>query len=743
MRLAARTVLTPSLDAVKMDDRKRPAGQDDTAPPPKRQALSVNGAKSHQDDVPWKDDIEAYQKDAILRQMREYKREKNTIEAELRKMEERAKDHDDHLRVIDTWFEQLLDEIRVLVGEKLPDSDSSKQRLQPPVTVSATSNDINIGSSSIPTTLFFEDSEAFSKHLASRREKILAALSDLFGKFPPSTPEVSDLNQRLGKVLAREKQLIADLQKVNSEKEHTSDRLDTATLRYMLAEKKLDRLKSIQVQKLERQAQGGNVAVKEESSSVSNGAEAVGSANGVINEELETARDAAMAEAAKRKEQLEQLEQENKKLTAELSSLNVKLAGLSDDDYAKTELFKVLKSQHEDVIKRINHLEATNIQLREEAKKLQAERTEYRIKVDDEARATISESEGNVARAEADLARIRSHRDELLTEVSTLKAILQDNTVSRTETKELVSACESRISALESECERLRLQLAENAPGAGDQAADLENMTPDQLKNRIATLENQHRLLNNELPAMEAAWKKAQAVAGRKIAEISTWEENVGRANADKAKADQKYFAAMKAKETLAEQNRVLRVQANKSTEIVTQLKEAEAHSRSLVDKLEKQCAEMRAQMEELSIQHRTLQQKLKEMEIASEGHANQVSELKKVVEAKDAAYLASKHSQRESETERDKLAAQVHGLEKQCQHWKKKSAGNQSEDAAMMQSMLQCQVCKTNFKDTVIKTCGHVFCDKCVQDRLINRARKCPHCGKAFGNNDTMRIHL
>jgi E3 ubiquitin-protein ligase BRE1 len=58
MRLEARTVAAPSLDAVKMEDRKRPIA-DDSAPPAKRQALTVNGARSHPDaDLPWKDDIE-------------------------------------------------------------------------------------------------------------------------------------------------------------------------------------------------------------------------------------------------------------------------------------------------------------------------------------------------------------------------------------------------------------------------------------------------------------------------------------------------------------------------------------------------------------------------------------------------------------------------------------------------------------------------------------------------------------
>jgi hypothetical protein len=59
MRLAARTVVTPSLDVVKMEERKRPVGSDDSAPPAKRQALAVNGARSHPDaDLPFKDDIE-------------------------------------------------------------------------------------------------------------------------------------------------------------------------------------------------------------------------------------------------------------------------------------------------------------------------------------------------------------------------------------------------------------------------------------------------------------------------------------------------------------------------------------------------------------------------------------------------------------------------------------------------------------------------------------------------------------
>ncbi|PSN71178.1 BRE1-domain-containing protein [Corynespora cassiicola Philippines] len=728
-----------------MEDRKRPSGADDNGPPAKRQAVTVNGAKSHPDaDLPWKDDIE---KDAILRQMREYKREKSTIETQLHDAEKRSQYHDDHLRTIDSWFEQLVDEIRILSGELLPptqDEGKSPSFLTMILRENPLTFPLGVGSTrSLPSALFFADGENFRKHLADRKDKILSALSGLFAKYPPSSPDVNHLQQRISTLLANEKEHVAELQRVMTEKDQMSDRLDMATHRYMVAEKRLDRMKSQQVQKLEKQAMANTV--KEEPASSSNGAEPVNgtAAPGTINEEVETARDQAIAEATKRKGQLEELQAENKKLTEEVTALNVKLSGLSDDDYAKTDLFKALKSQHEDVIKRINNLEATNIQLREEAQKYQAERTAYRIKVDEEARATISESESAVAQAEANLARIRNNRDELLAKVNVLENSQNNADLSKEQTKELVNACESRIASLESECERLRLQIAENQTSEEQQTSELNSLTPDQLRSKVSTLETQYKLLSNELPAMEAAWKKAQAVANKKIADIASWEDNISRANADKAKADQKFFAAMKAKETLEQQLRVLRAQAAKSTEIVAQLKEADSLSRSLVEKAEKQCAEMRAQMEELSIQHRALQQKFSESTITSQGYAAQLTELKKVLETKDASCLAAKHAQRDSEAERDKLAAQVKGLEKQVNIWKEKSFGNQSQDSALMQTMLQCQICKSEMKDTVIKTCGHLFCSNCVQDRLTNRARKCPNCAKAFGTNDIMRVHF
>jgi E3 ubiquitin-protein ligase BRE1 len=59
------------------------------------------------------------------------------------------------------------------------------------------------------------------------------------------------------------------------------------------------------------------------------------------------------------------------------------------------------------------------------------------------------------------------------------------------------------------------------------------------------------------------------------------------------------------------------------------------------------------------------------------------------------------------------------------------------------MQKLATCSVCQNNFKDTVLKTCGHIFCRVCIDDRIANRMRKCPNCSKAFDRVDFMSVHL
>ncbi|PGH03259.1 hypothetical protein AJ80_08725 [Polytolypa hystricis UAMH7299] len=709
---------------VKMEDRKRPASYDsnESAPPLKKQATSLNGGgKPHPDaDMPWRDDLERVQKDAIMRQMQEYRREKTTLESRLKELTKKTAYHDDHLRIIDVWFKQLIDEINVLLGS--PD-DVSKDKTP------------------FPSALLFADNEKFEQHLKSRSKDISSTMSRLLNNQTRS-PEITELQSQLAKRLAEEKATITELEASLAEKEQLEERLEAASLRYMVAEKKLDRAKSLTVAKLEKQylfgplkPSGDGSSTKREESVTVNGS---GDSPDRVAE-LEEVHNKTAAISEKRKEQLEKLEEENSKLQAQITELNLKLSKLSDEDYSQTDLFKQLKSQHEDVIKRINHLEATNVQLREEAEKLQAERNAYRIQIENESRVAMDEKESQLTRAEADLARIRNTRDELLADQQMRKAAQDQERISINQTKELLEAREARINALESELERLQL-CVDGIKSANSNAGELPS---EELRAKYQTLEKQYEMLNTELSSMQTAFRKTSKLASQKVADLAALDEKIQRLTAEKSKADQKYFAAMKSKEARESELRSLRIQNMKSSDIVSQLKDAETATRHLLSNVEKQLSETKEALINSITQHRASQQQVTEAGIVTHGLKCQIAELKNLMVTKDNTLASATSSSRKAESEVESLKSTLADTKKSLETWRNKSLGNSSSEYEMLRTLALCTVCRRTFKNTAIKTCGHVFCRECVEERLTSRSRKCPNCNKSFGNNDYMHITL
>lgn len=543
-----------------------------------------------------------------------------------------------------------------------------------------------------PSALLTTDIETFQKHLKSRSTEIASAVSHLFARSTTPSPEVAHLQGQIASLLAAEKGHITALEKSRLEQEQLLQRLEAASTRYILAERKVDRAKSVTVAKLERQAtssgraEGGSGLGGGMEGSVDDQKEAgKGRAENVEGLfDAEKARKEAVAALAKQKEQFDMLEVENEKLTAQLTALNNRLSHLSDEDYSQTDLFKQLRSQHEDVIKRINHLEATNIQLREEAEKLQKERTSYRIQLENEAQNAVAEKEAQLAQAEHDLARIRAARDELLADLSIRKATQNQERASISQIKELNSAREERVRALESEVERLLMQSGQtNSASSPD--SNVENISPTDLPNRYVSLERQHSMLKDELESMNTAYKKITALASQKVENFTALEEKITRLSAEKSKADQKYFATMKAKEAREQEVRSLRASSSKSSEMVSTLKDAEAASRAALANHDKELAEFKASHASINNQYRICQQQLSEEKIAVEALKAQAEELKKSLVSKDSSASALASAHRKAEVEVETLNVRIEETQRSLESWKRKGLGNQSEEYEML----------------------------------------------------------
>lgn len=662
--------------------------------------------------------LQKFQKDALLRQLNEYKRERKDLETSISELRKQSRDHDDHIRTIDAWLKQLIDEVKLL----MPEEDDAMEI------------------DSIPSSLQFNDQKDFEQHLQSHASNIQSLISRLFSKTKAFSPEVSELQTKLSKLLAAEKEHLAELERLRAETRDLDERLQNASLRYMVAEKKLDRAKSVTAAKLDKGLlMGGVNAAKAESNSVKREESAV---NGVSDhseelEELESEVKKTTAINEKQQEQIAKLEEENARLNTKVTELTTKSSVFTDDDYAKTELYKQLKSQHDDAVKKLNDLEVTSAQLREENSKIQTERTAHQSQLESESKTTIAEKEALLAQSEATLVRVRNGRDELLADKAIKQASLDERADSLKKLKELSSAHEERIKALESENERLTTQ-AGNLMAV---SSELDSLSVEEIRSKFQELEKKYSLLNGELTSMSNAYQKTQKLASQKVAEYTALEEKTAKLSAEKAKADQKYFATMKLKEARDVEVKTLKMQTTKSSELISQLKDAEAASRSLLTNLEKQLAELKTALTAKTAEHQSVS-KQNASQASDIARLNaQITELKSALTAKDAKLNSTSTACRSAEVEVEGLKASLADTRKNLESWKNKTA--QSEEHELLRQFAYCTVCRKELKDTVIKTCGHTFCHGCVDKVVQLRSRKCPNCGKPFGNNDHQRIIL
>jgi E3 ubiquitin-protein ligase BRE1 len=88
---------------------------------------------------------------------------------------------------------------------------------------------------------------------------------------------------------------------------------------------------------------------------------------------------------------------------------------------------------------------------------------------------------------------------------------------------------------------------------------------------------------------MEAAFNKAHKQNQRKIMELVEHEDKLNRLYAEKSKAEQKFFSTMKSKDLLQGENRALKQQLAKTTELISKFQETEKSIAQKMESLERQ----------------------------------------------------------------------------------------------------------------------------------------------------------
>jgi E3 ubiquitin-protein ligase BRE1 len=111
-----------------MESRKR-LGPDTSAAassrPAKRVAVDTEQVPVHTDPFSYEDSsfVNDFRREAIYRCLVAERREANRLKERIKQHETQTRFHDDHIRLIDSWLKQLLEELAVSYGQYNPSLD--------------------------------------------------------------------------------------------------------------------------------------------------------------------------------------------------------------------------------------------------------------------------------------------------------------------------------------------------------------------------------------------------------------------------------------------------------------------------------------------------------------------------------------------------------------------------------------------------------------------------------------------
>lgn len=203
--------------------------------------------------------------------------------------------------------------------------------------------------------------------------------------------------------------------------------------------------------------------------------------------------------------------------------------------------------------------------------------------------------------SENNLVRIRTARDDLLAKNAILSTQLQDEKTNESLIK-LNEELSKRIEHLTKE----KLDSIVGSPSEDK----LKELSQDELIQKIGQL-------NEEIKEVELAFKQTREITLKKLNSSIDQENLTKKLAIEKNKADQKYFAAMRSKDSLSNENKLLKAQINKSQELIKNLNELEKKYLNKIEILGNQLVDFKTIKENSLLENSKLQEDLRSVTIA------------------------------------------------------------------------------------------------------------------------------
>ena len=204
-----------------------------------------------------------------------------------------------------------------------------------------------------------------------------------------------------------------------------------------------------------------------------------------------------------------------------------------------------------------------------------------------------------------------------------------------------------------------RLEAIVGTPRTGK----LEDLSQQELIHKISQL-------NNEIKEVELAFKQTREITLKKLTSSIDQENLTKKLTIEKNKADQKYFSAMRVKDSLTNENKLLKVQIAKSQDLIKTLMIWKKYLNK-IDLLSNQLVDFRIIKENSLAENSKLHDELKTLNIAQDALHQEVERVNAKLESTLKEHTDLQESNKKRELELAKLQKQLQSTENILQKYK------------------------------------------------------------------------
>ncbi|CAA22646.1 histone H2B-K119 ubiquitin ligase complex (HULC) subunit, ubiquitin-protein ligase E3 Brl1 [Schizosaccharomyces pombe] len=420
------------------------------------------------------------------------------------------------------------------------------------------------------------------------------------------------------------------------------------------------------------------------------------------------------------------------------AQLYVDIMGITDERVSREPHYLELKgvlSSNEEKIESINRDLSS---LFEDIQFFISQRTKRQKDIIDLKLACVKEKQQLIKTLESSLTQIRNERDSLVAK----QQMQYTNNLFFDDMMLLLSnLSNARVAILEGYSNRLCIWDRIERSKTGEMNNVLDEKEEISASSALEKLIKNNSCLEAELPSMYAAFDQSQSRLLKKYEELETKEKKALEMHYEKARATQKYFAAMKARDILMTEKKTLKLAENKEHDYIGKLQERE-HALTKYESSLKAELEVYKQIKEIYGKH--------SVEVLTEDKHLQVKQTKLTQKLEDLIESVQKSGEKLMIMHQKLFHLQEEHtiLSIKASYNKKEShlinQAYETQEAQVYKGMLKCSVCNfSNWKSKLIPNCGHAFCSNCMEPFYEHKTSTCPQCETPFSVSDILTIHL